>query len=342
MRKSDNPSKEQVLLKNNKDHRVIIPLYIPNETSYYKDAWKIFEISLNSLLKTSTSPLLISIISNGSCENINNKLLKLYHQDLIDELIIEKEKIGKINSILKAVRTTEERLITISDADVLFLNGWENAVLAIFKSFPKAGAVCPTPVFRKHNNYTYNIWFDYLFSKKLKFTAVVNPEAMTKFANSIGWPWLTMKYKDVFLTLEANNGLKAMVGCSHFVATYKREVFNDLPKNNSPYQLGGDSEGIYLDIPVIRCDGYRLSTIENYAYHMGNIYEDWFLTTFNQLTVVPKEVSAESFDALKNNRLKYSIKSKLFKKLITFKLFKEWFYKYKGLSKEQLTNFSIK
>jgi hypothetical protein len=55
-------------------------------------------------------------------------------------LIIEKDLIGKINSILKVLRTAEERLITITDADVLFVNGWEQAVLNVFEAFPKAGS----------------------------------------------------------------------------------------------------------------------------------------------------------------------------------------------------------
>lgn len=339
MRSSNNPSKEQILLKKNTLHRVIIPLFIPYEDSYYKDAWKIFNFCLNSLIKTSKTQLVVSVISNGCCESVNNRLYALFEKNLIDELIMEREPIGKINSILKVLRSVEEPLITITDADVLFLNGWEEAILNVFNSFPKAAAVCPTPVFRKHNNYTYNIWFDYLFSKKLKFTEVPNPEAMTKFANSIGWPWLDNKYKDVFLTLEANNGLKAMVGCSHFAATYKKEIFNDLPKNNSMYQLGGDSEGVYLDIPGLKYDGYRLSTVENYAYHMGNAYEDWFLEEFDKLVNIPKNEIKTTYTKLRKNKLKYYIKSKLFKKLIGFKLFKIWFYKSKGLSNEQVSNF---
>ena len=52
----------------------------------------------------------------------------------------------------------------------------------------KSGAVCPVPVFRKHLNLTSNIWLRYIFSKKLYFRPVKNPEALTRFANSIGWP----------------------------------------------------------------------------------------------------------------------------------------------------------
>jgi hypothetical protein len=87
------------------------------------------------------------VISNGSCDTINTKLLQQEGQ--IDELIIEKDLIGKINSILKVLRTAEERLITITDADVLFVNGWEQAVLNVLKHFPKR-VHKPCSCFRTH------------------------------------------------------------------------------------------------------------------------------------------------------------------------------------------------
>jgi hypothetical protein len=46
---------------------------------------------------------------------------------------------------------------------------------------------------------------------------------MTRFANSIGWPWLDIKYKDVIATLKLK-WYYSCLGSSHFVATYKREV----------------------------------------------------------------------------------------------------------------------
>src|SRR6218665_903844 len=208
MRKGKNLSKNVLLPKSDSHHRIIIPLYIPEEEGYYKDAFTIFTYFLNSVIKTSSSNLKISVISNGSSDRVNEKLLKLQKENLIHELIIEKENIGKINSIVKALRTAEERLITITDADVLFDNNWENEVLEVFKAFPKAGSVSPVPVFRTHFRLTSNIWFDHLFSSKLKFRPVKDPDAMTMFANSIGWPWLDIKYKDVIANLKKKCFLK--------------------------------------------------------------------------------------------------------------------------------------
>lgn len=339
MREGQNTSKERLLTQKTGLHRAIIPLYIPHENGYYAQSYSIFEACLTSLHTTSVTAIKVSVISNGSCHAVNTRLMGLAADGFIDELIIEKENIGKINSILKALRTSEERLITITDADVLFLNGWEDAVLGIFEAFPKAGAVCPVPVFRKHNNFTHNIWFDYFFSDRLTFETVPNPLAMERFAKSIGWSRLDTKFKDVMLTLTAKNGVKAMVGCSHFVATYKKEVFEALPTVNSPFALGGNSETEYLDKPVVAFNAYRLSTVQNYAYHMGNTLEPFIKEEFSTLVEVQKKELAVHFKKLTKNRLAYALKMKLFRKIMAIKAIKRWFYKQKGLNAQQLTYF---
>lgn len=340
MRKGKNPSKDVLLMNDECNHRVIIPLHIPSEEGYFVDSFQIFKCCLFSVKKTSVSLLKVTVISNGSCETVNTKLLQLQQESFIDELIIEKEAIGKVNSILKALRTAEERLITITDADVLFINDWEQAVVEIFESFPKAGVVSPVPVFRTHFRLTGNIWFRYLFSKRLYFRPVKNPPALTLFANSIGWPWLDIKYKDVIGTLQAKNGTIAVLGCSHFVATYKREVFEKSPKGNSKYQLGGDSEFLYTDAPVLKMGGYRLATYDNYAYHMGNTVEDWMRDVFKGLKQQTKnDYSATNLPVLKKNFIKFWFLEKVLKKIISFQFIKRSILKRKGLTDEQVKNF---
>lgn len=339
MRKGTNIAKDVLIEPNDSSHRVIIPLYIPNEEAYYADAYKIFEYCLFSVIKTSASKLKISVISNNCCDSVNEKLLTIQKQGHIDELIIEKEAIGKINSILKALRTAQERLITITDADILFLNNWEQEIMKIFELFPKAAAVSPMPVFRTQNHHTANILWDFLFSKHLRFQPVKNPEAMTVFAKSIGWPWLDDKWKDVILKLNSKEGYAAVVGCNHSVVTYKNEIFESLPKQNSDYILGGNSEDKYLDRLSAKYDGYRLATDENYAFHMGNSLESWMGQVFENTSLETKSIIDYRPKVLKKNKIAYIVKFIIFKKIVSFKSIKKKLFLAKGLRQEQLKNF---
>ena len=60
----------------------------------------------------------------------------------------------------------------------------------------------------------------------------------------------------------------------------EQQVFNNLESRFTKYKLGGDSEGQFLDIPVVKKGFWRLSTADNYAYHMGNVLEDWMFDAF--------------------------------------------------------------
>ncbi len=340
MRIGNNPNNEEIIDADIAFHRVIIPVYIPSEEDYFKDAFQIFNYCLTSLIKTSSTPLKVSVISNGSCTTVNEKLLEFQKKGVIDELVIETEGIGKINSVLKALRTAEERLITITDADVLFDDGWEDAVTTVFKNFPKAGVVCPVPVFRKHFHLTSNIWLRYLFSKKLRFRPVINPEAMTQFARSIGWSRLDNKYKDVIATLRSKNGTSAVVGSAHFVATYKREVFSEIPAGNSKYKIRGNSEYLYTDVPVIKKGGFRLTTPNNYAFHMGNVLEDWMTEKFEKLKENKKTNEKPVLKALKKPVLYPMLVEKLFKFSLSFAFIKRTVLKMKGLTNQQIRDFT--
>ena len=340
MREGENISRDKLIDKTPYNHRVIMPLYIPNNLDYYKDAFSIFEMSLKSINKTASSNIAISVVSNGSSDEVNEALLKFYKKGLINELIIEKDVIGKINCIIKVLRTSDERFLTITDADVLFLNGWEDEVMKVFEAFPKASAVSPMPIFRTQNHYTSNIIFDYFFSKRMKFSEVKNPEALTKFAKSIGWEWLDEKWKDVIMTLDApNNNLKAVVGCNHCTVTYKNEIFKSIPNQNTKYKLGGDSEGSYLDQPSMFYDGYRLATYNNYAFHLGNKIESWMLDAFNNLKETDKIEFTFKALILKRSKLKHVLKNVIFKKIIARKKIKKWYYLRKGLSKTKVNDF---
>jgi hypothetical protein len=343
MRKGKNISKDQPIALTKCAHRVIMPLFIPHEEGYYKEAFQVFEMCLRSVIKTSKSPIKVSVIYNGGSKNVQSRLMKFFEEQLINELIIEGEVIGKINSILKVLRTVEERLVTITDADVLFLNNWEQEVIKVFEAFPKAGMVSPVPVFRTHLRHTLNIWVRYLFSKKLRFLPVKNPEAMTRFANSIGWPWLDEKFKDIIATLRGRNNTFAVVGNAHFVGTYKSEVFKNLPKVNSRFVLGGDSEYLYTDLPIVKSGGYRLATLDNFAYHIGNTTEDWINKEYELLSEETKEFNDFShLTKLKGGRLNYYVSEKLFKKLFKISFFKRLIFKMKGLTDLQFKNFTGK
>ncbi|MEX0996577.1 MAG: glycosyltransferase [Flavobacteriaceae bacterium] len=331
MRIGKNPAKDKKLSKSNYHHQVIVPVYIPNAEGYFEDSFKILKICLSSLFKTIHSNTFITVVNNGSSENVINYLNTLLSERLIHE-VIHTSNIGKINAILKGVVGQNFKLVTITDADVLFLNGWQEATYELFKAFPKAGVVSPVPLFRKQLEYTQSFHFDYFFSKKVRFSPVKNPEAMTLFAKSIGWPRLDEKWKDLIMTVTKNN-VTAVVGAPHFVATYKSELFDEVPSLFSTEYLGNRVVQKFFDTLVVKFNAYRLSTYDNYAYHLGNVKEDWMEEELKQLKQNTKNPSHINFKKLTRNNFGLNLKTKTINMLFSFRFVKNAYYKYKGLSK---------
>lgn len=334
MRKGFNPHKNIRQEVSDYIHQVIVPVYIPNEEEYFKDSFRIFQLCLDSLFATTHDKTFITIVNNGSTSKVLTYLNELLKAQKIHE-VIHTHNIGKLNAILKGISGTDFPLITIADADVLFLNNWQEATYAVFENFPKAGAICPTPSSRSLRTYTANVYWDLFFSGKLKFSKVVNPDALQLFGHSVGDIDFYNKIQlEKYLTV-CNDKIKAVVGAGHFVTTYRRAVFDTIENRHSSYKLGGDSESKFLDIPVVEKGFWRLSTSDNYAYHMGNVLEDWMQVEFDNLKINKTESNFELKKTKSGTLFSNFVKNKLFAKLILNKKVMRYFLIWKGLSKEE-------
>lgn len=338
MRIGFNPHKDKIDNTSDYFHQVVIPVYIPNFDGYFKDAFKILQICLESIFKTSHNKTFITIVNNGSCFEIRDYLNNLLQENKIQE-VFHTQNIGKLNAVLKGIYGANFKLITITDADVLFLNNWQKATYEVFYAFPKAGVICPTPSPKSLRTYTSNIYWDLFFSNKLKFINVKNPKALLNFAYSISDEHFYNSHQlNQYFTVQSNN-CKAVVGAGHFVSTYKKEVFNDLNIKYSNYKLGGDSEGKILDQPVLKQGLWRLSTEDNYAYHLGNVYENWMEAQLNELISEQNLFNYESNNLKKPSNFSNFIINKLFSKFILNKKIFKKFIVWKGLSSDAVENY---
>ncbi|PKH67681.1 glycosyltransferase family 2 protein [Flavobacterium sp. ALD4] len=338
MRVGFNPNKDKIQEPNEFFHQVIVPVYIPNQEEYFKDSFIILQYCLNSLFKTSHTKTYFTIVNNGSCDKVVGYLNQLYEENKIDELI-HTTNIGKLNAILKGVTGQHFPLITISDADVLFLNDWQKATYEVFEAFPKTGVVSTTPSSRVLKQDTANVLVAQLFSSKLGFTNVLHPNAMALFAKSIGnIKFYNATHLKKYLTI-SNGTTKAVIGAGHFVATYRGTVFDLLENKYSSFALGGSSESLFLDQPVNDLGYWRLSTQGNYTCHMGNVLEPWMESMlknnkdsripFGEPTFLSNTKASVYFVDWKKNIFK----------LLTYKPIWKLFLQYKGLTKEEAQDY---
>ncbi|MBX2826550.1 MAG: glycosyltransferase family 2 protein [Flavobacteriaceae bacterium] len=327
MRIGRNPEKDKEII-NEAYHRIIIPVYVPNLDGYFEKGLDFTKLCIDSCNKTRHSKSVLSVVNNGCCEEVTQYLQKQYQVGAIDQLIHHKTNVGKIDAIIPLAKSTQEPLVTISDGDVLFKVGWMQAVEEVYQHFPEAGMVSPVPHGTMFTNYTVNTIFDAFFKRQLVFQGLCNPDDMMKFARSIGREdtmyanELRLKYQ---MTVKRKD-FSAVVGCGHFISTLRREVFRRSPDSFSKMAYSSKADKDYIDVPNDRSGYWRLATIGNFAYHMGNQPEQWM---YEMGQGIEQENGITSKVPLpKSGSLPFGLKSFVVRRLFMNKWMRPLFYKW--------------
>jgi len=310
MRIGVNPEKDKETKLVHKNHRIIIPFWIPNvEDEYFKNQPEVLRLCLKSLTETiDIEKTNITLINNNSCLEASNIAKEFVSKGLIDKYIVRSENRGKLENVLSEVRASYENFITISDADFLFSPGWESEVFSIMETFPYAGMVTCYPA--AHLAYQYNC---NIILHPLKIGKIVTDEDVDLFEKGHGHPIdkglysykkLKLKYiwRDKQYYLKKNNQI-ALLGAVHALATFRKEVTNRFNPKLVEYIFKRGYEEEYIDMIVEKSGYLRLSTAKLFAYHMGNTIPEDVLKVFEQ------RKTNWSNDNQKHNRKKTKVKS---------------------------------
>ncbi|WP_418263873.1 glycosyltransferase family A protein [Flavobacterium faecale] len=318
-----NPQKQERKIEPSTKHRIIVVVYIPNEEGFYKDSFDVFKLSLDSLICTINSYAAITIVNNGSHERVSNFLQLYLAEKKIDTLISHNTNIGKIDALIGAARGAREKQITLADSDILFVKGWQEKVEEIFSAFPNVGSVSPIPIRKGLYASTSSVLKEIVF-RRLKFSfipIVENYKDYNRFLESINWG--IEKNEDEKWPVVEKKGIKAVIGSAHQVLTIDRDIlFTTTPSNPSFTLVGNDSEHNYVDIPIDMAGKLRLSTFNNYAFHIGNHLESWMndvqLDNLKKENHIYERIVTPSSDLFNS---KYKFKWYNLKKMIIKKFF---------------------
>lgn len=330
MRLGSNPQKLERKVSLTTTLRVVVVVYIPNEEGFYKDSFDVFKMCLDSLASTINPKGAITVVNNGSHKKVFDFLNLYLEENKIDTLISHNTNIGKIDALIGAARGAREKYITLTDADILFAKGWQEKTVEIFSNFPNVGSVSPIPV-RASLYYGTSSVLKYILLRKIKFSFTPIPEnflGYNRYLESINWGIETSSDEKWYIV--ESKGIKAVIGSGHQVLTIDRDIlFKTVPTNPSLTLVGGRSEYTYVDEPIDKAGKLRLSTYNNYAFHMGNKLENWML--------VIQEDNIERNTNTDSNLKKNNLNSDLFNNIIDNK-----YYVLKKLIIKKIFNFFIK
>lgn len=288
MRIGSNPEKEKARKLSYKRHRVIIPVYIPDDNhEYFENAVEVFQKCMHSLLQTIDSDkTAITVINNSSKKEITDIIQKLLYQKQIDKQVHYSENKGKVYAVLQEARSCYEEFVTICDADVFFYPNWQNEVINIFKTFKDIGVVGITPdanlAFYCNNSLFTNRFLS------VKQGKVVEDKDFELFEEGINKPGFFISknknWKQKQYYLEKDN-VQAVIGAAHFASTYRSELFRKLPFQKPIFVFPG-GEKSFIDEPIDVLGYGRVSLTKAYAYHLGNSIPQWLMSEQNCISVL--------------------------------------------------------
>ena len=328
MRVGQNPLKNKKTLLKVYKHRVVIPFYIPDSTDpFFNGLLDAFKLCLKSLINTiNLEDTVITLINNNSCVEATKFAESLVKQGTIGEYICLNENRGKVNPFLKIAKSCKEPIITLCDADVLVYNNWEKTVFKAFNDVSKAGAV--TPVVCPHLSMDFanaKTIISLFFKNKIKFGSVISQSDFINIFVSFGktedFAKKNKLYKKQFFFTK--NNTKYTFGASHYVISYRTEVFKHRVFDVQIPEVFYDGiEYFNIDCALDRIGYYKIATTKSFAYHLGNTIPDAIKK------YIPKEVNSvtNNLTLSKLNKTKIRFLPNKFSEIL-FYFIKKYYYK---------------
>lgn len=251
-------------------HRVVLPVFVPEDSGYFEQSAEVLDLCLSSLWATCGQETAITVVVNAASRKTFEVIDGHRRSGHIDTLIEFRENAGKVNALMAGVRGSHEPIVTLTDSDVFFLPGWLEATVAVFNAFPMAGAVSALPVPHLRRQCTTATWLGAAVRGRLVREALASLSDLELYMRDLNSPALIRPDQQRRQWGVRNGSAVALIGATHMQCTFRREVFDAAPKERCGTAMGQDSEYRWMDLPADLLGMWRLSLCKAHVRHMGN------------------------------------------------------------------------
>jgi len=240
--------------------------HLPNRRGYHAQRFEVIQECLTSLRETADIPLYVW--DNGSDNWLKEWLLKVAKPDYLTL----SPNIGKASARTAILRTfRSETIICMSDDDIRYYPGWLDAHLELLDGFPNVGVVSGCPVRTQFRWGTAATMRWARENATLRTGRFISEQWDYDFCQSIGRDYLTHlgeTAEEVDYVIEYN-GYEAYATAHHM-------QFVGYAGRLSGIGLWTDramrAEQTF-DVAVDELGMLRLTTLQRYTRHLGNILE---------------------------------------------------------------------
>lgn len=243
--------------------------HLPNFEGYHEHRFEVVKTSLTTMRENAGLDCDILIWDNGSCPEFRDWLLDEYKPTGV----VLSPNVGLTSAragLLRIVPPTT--IIGLADDDMYYYPNWFKASVDLMKQFPNVGQVSGWPVrtqMRWGNRTTLEWARRYAVLELGKFI----PEQWDRdFCTSIGREWdfhvhYTKKDMDKRITYQ---GHQAYAVAHHCQFVCKAENLVEILRQNKEAM----SDDKVLDNAVDGAGYLRLTTVDRYVRHIGNVLDD--------------------------------------------------------------------
>ncbi len=290
MRVGSNPARQKQSPYTPAEVTMVLLTYIPDLSGYFQQRLDILKVVLQSIVRHTRVPHDLLVFDNASCPEAQAYLREAYASGQIDYLVLSQRNVGKIGALQLAFAMAPGKYIAYSDDDILFYPGWLQAHLQVLKTFPQVGMVSGVPVRNAgfHAHATIDAWL-----KNAPPGVDICRERVIPDDWEVDWAVSTGRdpqkhladTKNVQDVLLSKDGVLAIGHANHFQFVAPKDVLLRAMPSGWTGKLMGHM--IELD-EAIDAQGYvRLSTVERYTRHIGNVLSPALLAELQQMGLHP-------------------------------------------------------
>jgi glycosyltransferase involved in cell wall biosynthesis len=233
MRVGQNPAK--YVKEVTKPARITVAVlnYIPFISGFYAELPDVLMACLNSIWDHTDMAYDLLVFDNGSCSEIQQKLMDLHEDGKIQYLFLSSRNLGKGGAWNVIFSGAPGDIIAYTDNDCYFSPGWLSRSIQILETYPNVGMVTARP-FRTNEEYIASTvrWAEECKGVQIERGNFIPFEVFREFDRSLAQTEEEIRQhydatKDVRLEYK---GIKAIAGASHwqFIA-YKSVLSQFLP-----------------------------------------------------------------------------------------------------------------
>jgi len=270
MRVGQNPAKFVKEVAQPERITIAVLNYIPFVSGFFAEMPDVLMACLNSIWDHTDMPYDLLVFDNGSCSEVQERLLELHQNGKIQYLFLSGKNLGKGGAWNIILSAAPGEIIAYTDNDCYFSPGWLSRSVQILETYPNVGMVTARPFRTSEEFITSTVrWAEGTEGVKLEKGHFIPFEVFREFDRSLAQSEeeIRQHYDSTWDVRLEYRGVSAIAGASHWQFTAYKGIISSFLPFSMERPMGQVRQ---LDARMNEAGYLRLMPTEALAMNMSN------------------------------------------------------------------------